>query len=98
MRHHLLPDSVRFYKANLHCHTTISDGALTPAEIASMVRGVFTVTAELAARFLDDYINGDVYFKVNYPEHNLIRARCQLHLAEDIFAKADRLEKKIRNG
>ena len=73
-------------------------GALTPAEIASMVRGVFTVTAELAARFLDDYINGDVYFKVNYPEHNLIRARCQLHLAEDIFAKAERLEKKIRNG
>lgn len=33
MKHYLLPPTGQFYKANLHCHTTISDGALTPEEV-----------------------------------------------------------------
>lgn len=33
MIRHLLPAEGQFYKANLHCHTTVSDGHLTPAEI-----------------------------------------------------------------
>ncbi len=41
MKKYLLPDEGRFYKANLHCHTTVSDGAFTPAEIKEqfMARG-----------------------------------------------------------
>ena len=30
MKHYLLPESGRFYKANLHTHTTCSDGCKTP--------------------------------------------------------------------
>ena len=33
MKKYLLPEGGRFYKANLHCHTTVSDGRRTPAEI-----------------------------------------------------------------
>ena len=33
MRKYLLPKEGNFYKANLHCHTTVSDGKLTPAEV-----------------------------------------------------------------
>ena len=33
MRKYLLPESGNFYKANLHCHTTVSDGTQTPMEI-----------------------------------------------------------------
>ena len=33
MRKYLLPEKGNFYKANLHCHTTISDGKMTPEEI-----------------------------------------------------------------
>ena len=33
MRKYLLPEKGRFYKANLHCHSTISDGKWTPEEI-----------------------------------------------------------------
>lgn len=33
MREHLLPHTGRFYKANLHAHTTVSDGKMTPAEV-----------------------------------------------------------------
>lgn len=33
MRKYLLPEAGQFYKANLHCHTTVSDGKMTPEEI-----------------------------------------------------------------
>ena len=29
-------------------------------------------------RFITDYINGDTYYKIQYPDHNLVRARNQL--------------------
>ena len=34
----------------------------------------------MAVRFLTDYIAGDVYYKIDYPEHNLVRARAQIAL------------------
>ena len=33
MKKYLLPNGGSFYKANLHCHTTLSDGKRTPEEI-----------------------------------------------------------------
>ena len=35
-------------------------------------------------RFLADYINGDTYYKINYPEHNLVRTRAQLKLLQSV--------------
>lgn len=32
----LLPKNVQYYKANLHCHTTLSDGALTPEQVKEL--------------------------------------------------------------
>ena len=54
-----------------------------------MALGAFTMTFECGVRFLDDYISGDVYFKIKHPEHNLDRARCQLALAKDMQKKLD---------
>lgn len=70
--------------------------SLTPAEIDGMVQGAFSVTVELAARFLDDYLTGDRYFRTDYSVHNLVRARCQLRLAEDILCKTTQLRQIIR--
>ena len=33
MKKYLLPHNTKFYKANIHAHSTVSDGALTPAEL-----------------------------------------------------------------
>lgn len=38
MKKYLLPPTGRFYKANLHCHTTISDGHLTPEEVKDLYK------------------------------------------------------------
>ena len=41
------------------------------------------MTLEVGIRFLKDYLDGDIYFKTKYDDHNLIRARTQLALAKD---------------
>ena len=68
---------------------------LTPIEIKTMALGALTMTVELAVRFLDDYIQGDQYFKTLYRGHNLVRARCQLHLAEDMLENMGEMNKII---
>ena len=66
--------------------------SLEPIEIKNLVKATFSITIELATRFLDDYITGDQYFRCVYPKHNLVRTRCQLQLAMDIERKWDELE------
>lgn len=69
---------------------------LTPEEIESLAMGAATITLELAVRFLDDYITGDKYFKTLYPGHNLVRARCQLALYEDMMRKMEQMQGIVR--
>ena len=60
---------------------------LTEVEVENLALGAFTITMEIGIRFLKDYLDGDVYFKIAYPEHNLIRARTQFALAADMQTK-----------
>lgn len=69
---------------------------LTYEEVDLMAEAVRLMTLELAIRFLDDYIKGDTYFKINYPEHNLVRTRNQQALVEDIECKLDYMKDYIR--
>lgn len=73
-------------------------GILEPVEIESLVLAAFSVTVELAARFLDDFITGDHYFHISYKGQNFLRARCQLQLAKDIEAKWDLLTEIVREA
>ena len=70
---------------------------LSEKEKETMALGAITMTVECGMRFLTDYLDGDKYFKVEHPEHNLDRARCQLHLAKDMirhFAEMNEIVKK----
>ena len=66
-----------------------TNGFLTTDELRMLPLGVKVLTCELAMRFLTDYLDGDVYFKVKSPKHNLVRTRAQMRLLEDIEAKYD---------
>ena len=48
-----------------------------------------------AVRFLTDYINGDTYYKIQYPEHNLVRTRNQMALWRSAMGKRVQMEKYI---
>ncbi|MBR5473788.1 MAG: aminoglycoside phosphotransferase family protein [Lachnospiraceae bacterium] len=73
-------------------------GALTEKEIETLPLSCFAITVELASRFLDDYILGDPYFKIRYPEHNLVRTRCQVALAKDMLGKMDQMEQIVKEA
>ena len=64
---------------------------LTEAEKESLPDGALVITFETGVRFLTDYLNGDTYVKIAYPQHNLDRARNQFRLVAD-------LEEKLESG
>ena len=61
--------------------------ALTPLELKTLPDGARLMTLEVGLRFLADYLNGDVYFRTAYPEHNLVRARNQFKLVQEMEEK-----------
>ncbi len=65
---------------------------LTKNEIDTLGISGFVLACELATRFLDDYITGDKYFKVKKDNHNIIRTRCQIALAKDMYKKLDAMD------
>lgn len=71
--------------------------ALTPMELDTLALSSFVLTVELAVRFLDDYIQGSPYFKINYPEHNLVRTQNQIALAKDIQKNMAQMEQIVKD-
>ena len=68
---------------------------LTEEELVSLPWGAKLMTLECGVRFLTDYLNGDVYFSIAYPEHNLIRARNQFRLVEEMEKKWAEMERIV---
>ena len=65
---------------------------LTARELENLPLGALVMTYENALRFLADYLDGDIYFKIDRPTHNLDRARCQCRLLADMEAKRTRMD------
>lgn len=63
--------------------------SLTPHEVDYLSFSAKLLTFECGIRFLTDYLNGDVYFRTDYPEHNLVRCRTQFALVADIERKME---------
>jgi len=57
---------------------------LTPPEIDNLAFSVKYITYEQVLRFLMDYIDGDTYYRINYDNHNLVRAHAQYKLLQSI--------------
>lgn len=77
------------YKAYTEGFLGAAGKALTETEIRTLPVGAKLMTLEVGMRFLADYLNGDVYFKTKYPQHNLDRARNQFHLVKEMEEKWD---------
>ena len=61
-----------------------AQGVLTPAELEYLPWGARLMTLECGIRFLTDYLDGDHYFHIHYPEQNLDRCRTQFKLVKDM--------------
>ena len=69
---------------------------LTSVERDLLVFAGRMITLEQAVRFLTDHLEGDRYFRIARPEHNLIRARTQLRLFESLTGREQELQEIIR--
>lgn len=67
-------------------------GRLTEAEIRLFPEASKIMTLECGMRFLADHLQGDTYFKIHRPGHNLDRARTQFKLVADMEAKWDQMK------
>lgn len=72
------------------------EGSLTKDEVMALPMGAYLLTLETGMRFLGDYLNGDVYFRIHRPKHNLDRARNQFKLVADMEAKMDEMNEIIK--
>ena len=70
---------------------------MTDSEVDTLALSCFVLAAELATRFLADYLDGDLYFNIKYPEHNLVRTRCQIALAKDLLKHMEEMEKIVHD-
>lgn len=70
--------------------------SLTDSELNNLLNGAVLMTYECGIRFLSDYILGDVYFKIDYPDQNLVRARSQFKLVKALLSEQGALESIIK--
>ncbi len=87
--------SLENFKAYTMGYLSTAGESLTGNEIEQLAFSSKLMTLECGMRFLGDYLNGDVYFKIAYPEHNLVRCRTQFELVADIERKLDEMNKIV---
>lgn len=84
--------SLPVFKAIVEGYITGAGDILTSAEWDNLVFAGRLMTYEVGIRFLTDYLQGDIYFKIKRPSHNLDRARNQLHLVERMELASSTME------
>lgn len=68
---------------------------LLPIEIENLPYAAALFPYMQCVRFLADYINGDTYYKIQYPEHNLVRTKAQFKLLQSVEEHTPEMQKII---
>lgn len=66
--------------------------SMTDVEKETLALGAVAMTVECGIRFLGDYLDGDKYFRVHYPDQNFARAKAHLVLAQDMVKRLDEMQ------
>lgn len=83
------------FKAFTKGYLTSAGAFLTPIEREHLPFAAKLFPFMQCVRFLTDYINGDVYYKIKYPEHNLDRAKNQLALFNSVCLHEEEMKNFI---
>lgn len=76
--------NMEFYRSYTEGYLSAAGDSLTETEVYYLPFSCKVMTLECGIRFLTDYLNGDVYFRIAYPEQNLDRCHTQFKLVEEI--------------
>lgn len=86
-----------YYKAYVKGFLEEIGNSLSPIELKHLPLGAKTMTFIMAIRFLTDYLNGDIYYKTKYPDHNFDRSKNQFKLIKCMSEKWKEMELDIHN-
>lgn len=82
----------------LQGYLSVAQAFLKENDYAYIYESIRLIAFELGLRFFTDYLAGNIYFKVKYPEHNLLRALVQFKLTESIESQKTSICKIIDNS
>jgi Ser/Thr protein kinase RdoA (MazF antagonist) len=85
------------FKAYAQGYLKKAKSFLTPQEISMLPYGGRLLTYMQTVRFLTDYINGDTYYKIHHPKHNLQRTRAQFKLLQSLEEHIVEMDDFIKN-
>lgn len=88
--------NIPLYEAYAEGYLSEAKSFLTEEEMESLIYGVFLLPYMQGVRFLTDYLEGDHYYKIQYPEHNLVRTKAQLKLVKELEDNRSKLEDILR--
>ena len=88
---------LEIYKAFSSGYVESVSSILNETERSTLAQAALLFPFIMGVRFLTDYIAGDVYYKINYENHNLVRAKAQLKLTQDGESKIDELNRIVQN-
>lgn len=87
--------NIRIFESLAKGFLTETMTMLEKVEKDNLVFGAKYLTCMQAVRFLTDYLNGDVYYKTKYEEHNLVRTKNQVKLLQSIEEQEDEMNNFI---
>lgn len=87
--------SLDMFKAYTEGYMSQRKSTLSELEKYYLAFSARYITFEQVLRFLMDYIDGDIYYKISYPEHNIVRARAQYKLLCSIEEQYELMRKFI---
>jgi hypothetical protein len=85
------------FEALVRGYLETAGGFLTRGEKAQLAFSGQLITFEIGIRFLTDYLNGDTYFKIHHPGHNLDRCRTQFTLVERIEEQEEAMNRLVES-
>ena len=88
--------SMPMYEAYVKGFLSVCGTSLTARETETLPVGAKMMTLENGVRFLTDYLQGDPYYAISRPEHNLDRCRTQIALVADMEKKWAEMNAVIR--
>ena len=88
---------MEMFKAYTEGYLHERKASMVQSELDYLAFSARYITFEQVLRFLMDYIDGDRYYKIAYPDHNLVRTRAQYKLLQSMESKYDQMLEIIRN-
>ena len=101
MKKYLLPNDVNWYRANMHCHTTVSDGHYTPAEIKEAYKNMgYSIVAYTDHEIIKEHndLTDDTFLAITSSEYSINDTKPCFDIPDGKYMDGWRSKKVIHMG